>query len=704
MVGAGFISGAAGVAGLVSAGGGMAGVTSVGIVATGAAGVVPEAAGAALVSEAIVAAAAGSTGVIIGAGLVSAGGGVAGVISAGIVATGAAGVVPEAAGAALVSEVVVAAAAGSTGVIIGAGLVSAGGGVAGVISAGIVAAGGLCGSVATCAAGVGATAFGAGATLGLGVIVVVAGWASIGVGITDGFFAGGGVAGAGVIVAAGGLCSSIATGAAGVGVGSGVIVLAAGVVAVAAGVVAVAAGVVALAAGIVALVAGIVVLVAGVVAVAAGIVTLAAGVIALVAGVVALAGTVLVVSWLGCTFTAPGEVTTTGGAWVCGVSNSLHLLFQSRARGGLNRSVVRADGNETRANDNRASCGQQLENLHNAFLRQFPFGCNSFSSRGKQFLPHPRQRVSQRRTQQNPAHFGPGNFDALLQVEHIAGAQSFNRFHANQNRPRAGQPHADLAERQRVRVGPARGQVRFGAVEIFVKQRTEFRLVHRRQQNRRQQTRLLQFFRGQITAALFQIRRQIAQDVHQLQSLAKTDAVRQQLRVVQPRLRKQMRAAHLRPEFAHAAGDAIRVVVELGGGFQRDNFSGGRPGEPAQIQFLSARDGVEDGADQLLVGGRKGLQQREAVLDFFQQQLFGGRTLMLRQPAEIQRRGGRTLNAFAQSFERVEPLFQRDEFGVGDGVGRAREQIGEADLRAHGGRQHAQRQIKRARRRLEQII
>ena len=45
----------------------------------------------------------------------------------------------------------------------------------------------------------------------------------------------------------------------------------------------------------------------------------------------------------------------------------LHFSFQSLARGGLNRSVLRVDGNETRANADRANCGQQLENLHNAF-------------------------------------------------------------------------------------------------------------------------------------------------------------------------------------------------------------------------------------------------------------------------------------------------------------------------------------------------
>jgi hypothetical protein len=46
---------------------------------------------------------------------------------------------------------------------------------------------------------------------------------------------------------------------------------------------------------------------------------------------------------------------------------------------------------------------------------------------------------------------------------------------------------------------------------------------------------------------------------------------------------------------------------------------------------------------------------------------------------------------------------ERDEFRVGDGVSRAREQIGEADLRTHARGQHAQRQVKRAGRGAKQI-
>jgi hypothetical protein len=98
-------------------------------------------------------------------------------VSAGVSVAGGlcgSGGVTEAAGAALVSKAIVAAAAGSTGVIIGAGLVSTGGTVAGMVSAGVSVAGGLCGLITTGAVGVGA---------GSGVVVLVAGVAGLAAGV-----------------------------------------------------------------------------------------------------------------------------------------------------------------------------------------------------------------------------------------------------------------------------------------------------------------------------------------------------------------------------------------------------------------------------------------------------------------------------------------------------------------------------------------
>jgi hypothetical protein len=98
------------------------------------------------------------------------------------------------------------------------------------------------------------------------VVGAAAGWVSAGVGVAGAFSTGGGVAAAGV-AAAGGFCGSDAMGA--------------------------------------------------------------TGVVAVAAGVGAWAGMVLVMGWLGCTSTAPEGMTTTGGAWVCCLSNS--AIFWSKA-------------------------------------------------------------------------------------------------------------------------------------------------------------------------------------------------------------------------------------------------------------------------------------------------------------------------------------------------------------------------------------
>jgi len=94
-------------------------------------------------------------------------------------------------------------------------------------------------------------------------------------------------------------------------------------------------------------------------------------------------------------------------------------------------------------------------------------------------------------------------------------------------------------------------------------------------------------------------------------------------------------------------------------------------------------------ADQLPVGRRRGLEQRDAGFDFFEQDAFGGSTLLSREFAEFERRAVGSQNPFAQGAQALEPLFQRDEPRVGDGVRGAGEQISESNLRTNRTRQHA---------------
>ena len=63
-----------------------------------------------------------------------------------------------------------------------------------------------------------------------------------------------------------------------------------------------------------------------------------------------------------------------------------------------------------------------------------------------------------------------------------------------------------------------------------------------------------------------------------------------------------MSPAHLRPEFADATGDAIRVVVEFGVGLQRDDVLRRGSGKPDEVKLLAAGDDLKHFADELLVG------------------------------------------------------------------------------------------------------
>ena len=187
-----------------------------------------------------------------------------------------------------------------------------------------------------------------------------------------------------------------------------------------------------------------------------------------------------------------------------------------------------------------------------------------------------------------------------------------------------------------------------------------------------------------------------------MQPFAEPHAIRQQKGVIQRRLRKEVCPAHLGPELPHAAGDPIRVVIQFLIRAQRHERLGRRAGETAQVQFLPAGDRIEHLAHKPRISGRQPAQQRQARLAFLQQHALSARRLPPRQGAKIQRRVPPPLNPLAQGLQSLQPLLRRHQLGVGDGVRRAREQIGQPNGRTHLPRQHAQRQIERARNLLQQ--
>ena len=168
--------------------------------------------------------------------------------------------------------------------------------------------------------------------------------------------------------------------------------------------------------------------------------------------------------WLVCSRTAlPELVISISGGWKC-PSVVLFVLNPRWRRVGLSsaRTVMRPTQKAT---------AQTAEN--NLEICMFFFYANlcpdatAFPAAGKNCRHSAWERITQRRPRQNPAHFASGNFDALLQFQHVGGAQSFNRLDADQNRPGAGKTDAHLPERQRIRVIPTGRQMRFRHVEVF---------------------------------------------------------------------------------------------------------------------------------------------------------------------------------------------------------------------------------------------
>ena len=175
--------------------------------------------------------------------------------------------------------------------------------------------------------------------------------------------------------------------------------------------------------------------------------------------------------------------------------------------------------------------------------------------------------------------------------------------------------------------------------QISVVKRPQFPAARGLQQIERSQANRPQSVTGQVTAALAQVPRQVAQNVHQLQSFAEPHAIGQKKLVIERRVEEQVRAAHFRPEFPDTSRDAIGVIVELVVRVQRYYPFARRVGEPSQVHLLPGSDDREHFADALLVFRGKCFEQRHRFFDPLEQAPFGRRVLLLGQRGEVQRRG-----------------------------------------------------------------
>ena len=115
---------------------------------------------------------------------------------------------------------------------------------------------------------------------------------------------------------------------------------------------------------------------------------------------------------------------------------------------------------------------------------------------------------------------------------------------------------------------------------------------------------------------------------------------------------------------------------------------------------MTAGDRGKHVADQRLVGRSGPREQLHGGFDALEQTALAVRAfagLGSGQARKIKQIPVFADDAPAQRGKRGEPLIDGDEFRVGDGVRRPREQVREPDLGPDGRRQHAQRQVERPR-------
>ncbi|MNS81387.1 hypothetical protein D3C72_1151010 [compost metagenome] len=229
------------------------------------------------------------------------------------------------------------------------------------------------------------------------------------------------------------------------------------------------------------------------------------------------------------------------------------------------------------------------------------------------------------------------------------------------------------------------------------------------QQVLRAQAMRLQHRHGQIAAADAQVLAAVAQHIGHLQGLAEADPAAQHRAGHAVPLRDRtghVGRGHARPEFAHAAGDKVGVAVQFLGLAQRDDAARAFIGEGAQVEFHPFGQRRHDLPHRGLVGRLQLRQHCQRVVKRLEQDAFVGLLL----PAGHFRgevRHGRSacahaVDLVAQRQQQCQPLFRRDQRGIGNGVRGACEQVGQANRIAHARGQHAQCQVERTRDAFEQ--
>ena len=168
-----------------------------------------------------------------------------------------------------------------------------------------------------------------------------------------------------------------------------------------------------------------------------------------------------------------------------------------------------------------------------------------------------------------------------------------------------------------------------------------------------------------------------------------------------------MAAHEIGPEFSDTTSHVIDISIQILHRLERGDIVGRFSRKDDQIHFHPLREGSHQLLQATAIFPREGLQKPEAIFQSLQQLPFG-RILLERSHSLLDITDLRPRNLVANELrfqlgEIVESSWPIDQFGIGDRISGAREEVCEADLIADIRRNHNQGRIEEAGDSLEQI-
>jgi hypothetical protein len=190
-----------------------------------------------------------------------------------------------------------------------------------------------------------------------------------------------------------------------------------------------------------------------------------------------------------------------------------------------------------------------------------------------------------------------------------------------------------------------------------------------------------EFLVWQVAAALLEVGGEITEDIDELETFSEADAVLDHGGEVQAGVGVEFSGADAGPELAYATGYAPSVVIEFLEAFEGVNLAGLEVLEALEVEGLAAGDDFEHLLDVAGVVGWGLVEGGEGFVDAGEEFFFSGVGLVGCELAEVGSvvLRGRVEDMVAQLIEGVEALVDGDDGRIGDGIGGAGEEVGEAD-------------------------